>query len=258
MNNYIKHIVEDFDFNSVSNNVDADDLILEQYYKKLFEKFVFENEQMKPSDYEMFARNITEYGCKFKYKVMDEFVLQKIIGIYQHKSLEHILKYTYNLNWIDTSRITYLTNFFKGTSYSEFLNVSEWDVSNVSNMIGIFCDCNGFNCDISKWNVSKVEDAAEMFYGCEHFNQDISKWNTHRLKNMNGMFYRCIRFNQDLSNWDVTNVKYFVETFAFTKSLNKTNFEKWSMPNLEIARSAFDWTDYPMPNWYLQFVHKSK
>ena len=44
MNNYIKHIVEDFDFNSVSNNVDADDLILEQYYKKLFEKFVFENE----------------------------------------------------------------------------------------------------------------------------------------------------------------------------------------------------------------------
>ena len=31
-----------------------------------------------------------------------------------------------------------------------------------------------FNGDISEWNVSNVTDMSDMFFDCEYFNQDIS------------------------------------------------------------------------------------
>lgn len=33
------------------------------------------------------------------------------------------------------------------------------------------------NDDISQWDVSKVTDMARMFYSAERFNQDLSQWN---------------------------------------------------------------------------------
>ena len=56
-------------------------------------------------------------------------------------------------------------------------DISRWDVSNVTNMTGMFMCCEDFNCDISNWKVPKVEDISYMFYKCESFDQDLSSWN---------------------------------------------------------------------------------
>ena len=42
-------------------------------------------------------------------------------------------------------------------------NIEDWDVSNVTNMIGLFNGCYYFNDDISKWDVSKVTNMSIMF-----------------------------------------------------------------------------------------------
>ena len=111
-----------------------------------------------------------------------------------------------DLNDINTSKITDMSFLFDSFDFNG--NISEWDVSKVTNMKGMFFECKNFNQDISTWDVSNVTNMNSMFYECESFNQDISFWNISHVKDMRFMLSKCKSFNQDISNWDVSNVKY--------------------------------------------------
>ena len=64
--------------------------------------------------------------------------------------------------------------FAHATDFNE--DISEWDVSNVTNMNAMFYEASSFNQDIGDWDVSSVTDMYAMFYGASAFNQDISGW----------------------------------------------------------------------------------
>ncbi len=42
-------------------------------------------------------------------------------------------------------------------------DISDWDVSDVTDMSGMFSDADSFNGDISDWDVSNVTDMSHMF-----------------------------------------------------------------------------------------------
>ena len=58
-------------------------------------------------------------------------------------------------------------------------------------MYGMFDSCYKFNQDISNWDVSNVTDMYAMFEGCRSFNQDISNWDVSKVKYNTHMFFIC-------------------------------------------------------------------
>ena len=123
-------------------------------------------------------------------------------------------------NW-DVSNVTNMKGMF---AYSNFVgDISNWDVGNVTNMNGMFASTI-FNGDISNWDVSNVTNMSWMF-AFSHFNNDISNWDVRNVTNMN--MFRKSRLNTDISNWDVNNVKLFRDTFdgALIEDKYKPNFQ---------------------------------
>ena len=96
-----------------------------------------------------------------------------------------------DFNDIDVSNLDSFCNdndkgIFEKTKF-KYINISSWDVSNVTNMTRMFCWCKELKSvgDISYWDVSKVESMISMFDHC-----------------------KTLTSVGDLSDWDVSNVKY--------------------------------------------------
>ena len=57
------------------------------------------------------------------------------------------------------------TGIFEETKF-KYIDISDWDVSNVTNMWNMFDGCESFNQDISGWNVYKVQFNSGIFDNC--------------------------------------------------------------------------------------------
>ena len=97
----------------------------------------------------------------------------------------------------------------------KYIDISDWDVSNVKTMNCMFAFCTELKSvgDISYWDVSNATNMYCMFLDCKFFNQDISKWDVSSVKYMSFMFDFCNSFNQDISKWNVSNVRYYLSMF---------------------------------------------
>ena len=101
------------------------------------------------------------------------------------------------------------------------------DLSQVTDMSGMFGGASAFNQDLSAWDVSSMTDMSNMFNSASTFNQDLSNWDVTSVTNMAGMFSRASAFNQNLNGWNVSSVTnmafMFNDASAFNQSLNAWN-----------------------------------
>lgn len=184
----------------------------------------------------------------------------------------------WNLNKVGTDPNN--EQFWMGTMKEVFYgakafngNISDWDVSNVTDMYGMF-SFSAFNKDISKWNVSKVKSMALMFYMTPFdkdisnwdmrsvtltssmfrespFNQNISGWNVSNVIDMHSMFKDNTKFNQNIGEWNVSKVNYMPEIFQNATSFNQ-DLSNWcvalisSEPTNFAKSSGLDSSNYPI------------
>jgi len=125
-----------------------------------------------------------------------------------------------------TTDCTSLQSMFLGCdSLTSIPNLGNWDVSNVTNMIGMFFNCPLFNQDIIGWNTSNVINMNSMFNCSTVFNGGISTFNVSGVQDFSGMFSQAEAFNQDLSSWDVSSASGMSNMFSGS-ALTTENYDK--------------------------------
>lgn len=181
----------------------------------------------------------------FKYKVKDFSELVHIIADIK-KQLYKDKVDAFNLNWLDISNVTMLDQLFNvGIFNSQYIfwDVSDWDTSHVTSMVGTFKGCKDI-CDLSKWNTSKVTSMVNMFYGCSTFNGNISNWNVSKVTRFDSMFYGCSSFNQDISNWDISSAENLSYMFYNCRKFNQP-IQKWNITkNMDISYLLYGCTSF--------------
>lgn len=101
-----------------------------------------------------------------------------------------------DLNFIDTSKITDMSNLFWSLNLRK-IKIEWWNVSNVTNMSGMFSFCYDFNCDLSHWDVSNVKNMNYMFAHCYKLNCNLSQWRP-AVNELINTFNDCILMTADL------------------------------------------------------------
>ena len=117
-------------------------------------------------------------------------------------------------------------------------HISDWDVSNVTDMSEMFKDASKFNQDLSKWDVRNVTNMSYMFSCAKSFNQDIGNWDVSRVIDMTYMFVCAESFNQDIGNWDVSRVKDMTYMFSWAESFNQ-DIGNWDVNSLTCRSGMF-------------------
>ena len=141
-----------------------------------------------------------------------------------------------------TGNVTDMSYLFSGMNFND--DISNWDVSNVTNMNNMFVNASSFNQDLDSWDVSSVTNMGDMFFqatsfngnigswdvssvtemyamlGATSFNQDIGSWNVSNVTSMQSMFANTASFNQDLSAWDVSSVTNMAQMFRIASAFN--------------------------------------
>ena len=147
-----------------------------------------------------------------------------------------------NLNCIDTSKITDMSNLFDSGNYNKSLDnidISKWNVSNVKYMQFMFDGYENFNCDLSKWDVSKVKNMKGIFSWCVKFNCDLSKWDVSNVTDMSFMFDSCKNFNCNLSKWNVSNVEDMSCMFNGCEKFEAEGLNKWNVNKVKDKEMMF-------------------
>lgn len=127
--------------------------------------------------------------------------------------------------------------------YAEVFNqpLENWDVSNVTNMLGTFADALEFNQPLNLWDVSNVDDMDEMFYSATSFNQPLNLWDVSNVTKMPAMFNYAESFDQDLNTWDVSNVTTMRSMFSRADSFNG-DITNWDVSSVTTMRDMFSYT----------------
>lgn len=162
------------------------------------------------------------------------------------------------------TNVTILTNMFSGCKNLVYNNsINNWDVSRVTNMLGMFRDAvifnqplgswvvsnvttmsvmfqraEKFNHNINNWDVSNVVDMSSMFYGAKAFNSPLNNWNTSNVTNMGGMFFSAVAFNSPINSWNTSNVTNMGTMFRGAVIFNQP-LDNWNTSNVENMSSMF-------------------
>lgn len=154
-----------------------------------------------------------------------------------------------NLNHWDLSGISDLRFMFSESNFNGAID--QWDVSNVTNMGGLFAFDSLFNQPIGNWDVSSLSYMGEIFRAAKAFNQPIGNWDVSNVTQFFGAFSEATNFNQPLNNWNLSQALGLQFIFQKATSFNQ-NLDNWDVSKVDNFAFAFDQAsafDQNLNNW---------
>ena len=134
-------------------------------------------------------------------------------------------------------------------------DISDWDVSNVTDMSYMFDNARSFNQPLDNWDVSNVTDMSNMFDNAWSFNQPLNNWDVSNVTDMSNMFNYTLAFNQRIHDWDVSSVINMSRMFSFSR-FNQP-LDEWDVSNVT-GMSGMFWNnrfyDWPLNDWDVSSV----
>ena len=137
----------------------------------------------------------------------------------------------------DVSLVTDMSELFKDKADFN-VDISAWDTSQVTDMGIMFGNAFAFNQDIGSWSTSQVTSMYEMFRGATAFNQDIDSWNTGQVTSMGGMFYDAWAFNGAVGTWNTAQVTDMADVFRHAAAFNQ-DISSWDTSEVTVMNTMF-------------------
>lgn len=141
-----------------------------------------------------------------------------------------------------TDNVKDMNTMFTSCSYLSSLDVSHFNTANVENMAGMFANCSSLTTlDLCNFNTDKVTDMSCMFSFCSHLNSlDLSSFNTENVTDMEEMFFLCEKLQSlDLSNFNTRDVTDMFYMFAGCYSLQSLDLSSFDTENVTQMSNMF-------------------
>ena len=110
------------------------------------------------------------------------------------------------------------------------LDLSNWDVSNVTDMENMFDSAFISSIgDVGNWNTGKVTNFADMFQFCSILEDiNVTSWDTSVATRMDDMFLSCSSLSSlNIKIWNTSNVENMQGTFQNLSGITTLDFSNW-------------------------------
>lgn len=143
---------------------------------------------------------------------------------------------------VKTEKLESMSGMFKGCSSLTALNLSGWNLNNVTNMGSLFQNCSGLtSVALPKVTSKKIQYMQRMFSGCSALTSiDLSGWNVENVKYMTDIFRNCSNLKEiNLSGWAPKSLMEIDHMFSDCTSLESINLSGWSLENMTEIQYMF-------------------
>ncbi|MDR3190102.1 MAG: BspA family leucine-rich repeat surface protein [Lactobacillaceae bacterium] len=162
----------------------------------------------------------------------------------------------FNPSQFKTSNATTLASMFNGCASMTYVDVSEWDTRHVLDMDSTFNTCTSLETlDVANWDTKAVTSMSGMFAGCRTLQTlDLRNFSTSNVTTMDNMFKWCDNLATPLlSPQFVSATTTNIESmFNGCKALTVLDVSTWDTRNVVNMMSTFEQTsliEMDMSNW---------
>ena len=196
-------------------------------------------------------QRINLFGDEFAKKIKKQCVLvinDEIKDFFHHYIFDQKKNETsVKVELFGSDGINNMSSTFNNCSALFSLDVSQWDISNVTDLSHMFRSCINLQSitGLNQWNTKNVSNMSDLFFECSNLKEmpDISNWKTSKVTNMCNMFKGCknLKCLPDISNWDTKQVTNMSNIFSDCKSLyDLPDISKWNIDKVTNLSRMFN------------------
>ena len=191
---------------------------------------------------------VTAINTKLGNGTIVHIVFDKSFSTYTPTSLYYFfanlkkLETITGLEYLNTEKVTNMSNMFWGCSSLTSLDVTHFNTANVTNMSLMFYSCSSLtSLYLTNFNTANVTNMRSMFSSCSSLTSlDVTHFNTAKVTDMSNMFSSCSSLTSlDVTYFNTANVTDMSNMFSSCSSLTSLDVTYFNTANVTNMRSMF-------------------